>query len=177
MKKTNFVNKLNLVYNDILDIKVDVDVTFDELLNRFYDLMHKWKICQGTHTDHGSIIISNAEWIMCFQIFVMHKNKTYDSYLLFHKLENKENEKDEKQYSEKDLNLINGDILKIKIKNEDSFQTSLNKFNGVMNKYNIILNSTMWDMCYHVFKSYNMSYIDIWQALSTPPKDLVAYDK
>lgn len=89
----------------------------------------------------------------------------------------------------KDLNKIYKDLLNIKITKKDSFETSMKKFYAVMRKWGIcqgtydkngngiLVNNPEWNMCFNVFWTNHISTFNIWLALSTPPKDLRAYNK
>lgn len=62
---------LGNVYEDILNIKITPKDSFETLINRFYEVMTKWGICQGTWTENGRAC-SNAEWCMCWNSFESH---------------------------------------------------------------------------------------------------------
>jgi len=76
--KPAFNQKLNEIYRDILGIEVKSTDSFKSLTNKFYEVMRKWGIKQGTWSEDGSICICNAEWNMCFQIFKQHKIISFD---------------------------------------------------------------------------------------------------
>lgn len=80
IEKGNFVDNLGEIYQDILDIKIDSKDSFQSMMNKFYDVMRKWKICQGTWSENGRTC-NNAEWNMCFAVFKQHKILAFDIWL------------------------------------------------------------------------------------------------
>lgn len=81
-KRSDFVKNLDAIYNDIIDIKIDSKDSFETMMDKFYDVMRKWGICQGTITESGSRLVNNAEWNMCFQVFKQHKLLAFDLWLI-----------------------------------------------------------------------------------------------
>lgn len=87
----------------------------------------------------------------------------------------------------KNLDAIYKDLLAIKINQTDSFKSSMDKFYAVMRKWGICqgtwsgngraIATAEWNMCFMVFKAHRNGYMDLWQCISTPPKDLLAYGK
>jgi len=85
-----------------------------------------------------------------------------------------------------DLEKIYNDLNNIKISEDDSFKSSLNKFYGVMRKWGICqgvrtehgitINTAEWNMCYQIFKAHKIMALDIFLVLQEPPCDLIAYD-
>ena len=83
-----------------------------------------------------------------------------------------------------------GDVLKdlndITIYHKDSIETLMNKFYAIMRKWGIcqgewtengsrICANPEWVLCWEYFKNMKILSLDLWLALSTPPKDLLAY--
>ena len=79
--KSEFSKQLGKVYSDILSIKIEMSDSFETSLNKFYDVMRKHGICQGTWSKNGRTV-SNAEWIMCYNIFKSHKLMALDIFLI-----------------------------------------------------------------------------------------------
>jgi len=86
------------------------------------------------------------------------------------------------------LGVVFKDLMAIKIEENDSFSTSLNKFYGVMRKHGIkqgtwtkgggrLVNNFEWSMCWESFRNHKILSLDLWLSMSTPPKDLLAYGK
>ena len=72
-ERTELLENIDHIYRDIVAIKIDGKDSFNSLLKKFYDVMRKWGICQGTWTDNGRSC-NNAEWNMCYTIFQQHIN-------------------------------------------------------------------------------------------------------
>lgn len=81
MKKKETAEMLNLIYKDILSIKIKPEDSFKSSMDKFYDIMRKYGICQGTKTENG-VTINNAEWNMCFAVFKNHKILAFDVWLV-----------------------------------------------------------------------------------------------
>ena len=81
MKKSETVIAMGVVFHDINAIKVEMTDSFESLMNKFYSIMRKHGICQGTKSDNG-VCVSNPEWIMCFETFKMHKILAFDLFLI-----------------------------------------------------------------------------------------------
>lgn len=62
-------NEMSAVGRDIMNIKIDMDRTFNETMNDFYDIMRKHGIKQGTRNGNA-ITLNNFEWTMCFNLFI-----------------------------------------------------------------------------------------------------------
>lgn len=77
-EKPEFNKNLDKIYKDIIAIEVNLDDSFKTLLSKFYAVMRKWGIKQGTWTSHNSRLINNAEWNMCYQVFRNHKISQFD---------------------------------------------------------------------------------------------------
>lgn len=69
-KNTN--NCMDVVYRDILAISFDINDTFKSITDKFYKVMRKNKICQGTWTETGSRQVANPEWCAAYLIFETH---------------------------------------------------------------------------------------------------------
>lgn len=81
-EKSDFIKNLDLIYQDLLSIEIKADDSFISMLNKFYDVMRKWKICQGTwSTDGKGRICNNSEWSMCYEVFKAHKILSLDLWL------------------------------------------------------------------------------------------------
>jgi hypothetical protein len=80
-KKPEFNQRLDEIYCDIIHIKVKPTDSFESLLKKFYAVMRKWGIKQGTWSDNGSRCVNNAEWNMCYQVFKEHKILSYDLWM------------------------------------------------------------------------------------------------
>jgi len=81
MEKTEFSNNLNAIYNDILSIKIDSEDSFKTSTDKFYEIMRKYGICQGTWSENGRLC-NNAEWNMCFSAFRQHKILSFDMFIM-----------------------------------------------------------------------------------------------
>ena len=66
--KSKFVENMEAIYKELQSIKVEENDTIKILFNKFYDVMRKWGICQGTWTANGRSVC-NAEWCMCQMVF------------------------------------------------------------------------------------------------------------
>jgi len=82
MKKTKLSNDMGMIFKDILDIEITLDNSLQDMLNKFYDVMSKYSICQGTWTETGGRSIANPEWTICFKAFLMHKQAVIDFRML-----------------------------------------------------------------------------------------------
>jgi hypothetical protein len=80
--KSEFVKNLDEIYRDLLAIKIDANDSFKSSMDKFYDVMRKWGICQGTWTENGSRFVNTAEWNMCFQVFKSNKILALDTWLI-----------------------------------------------------------------------------------------------
>lgn len=62
--------KINMskVSKDIIELKFDDDDTIKDCYEKFFKLMIKHNIKQGTETEHG-ILRDNYEWTACVLIF------------------------------------------------------------------------------------------------------------
>jgi hypothetical protein len=74
------------IFKDIIDIEITLDDSFQCMLNKFYDVMRKYSICQGTWTETGGRAIANPEWTICFKAFLMHKQSVIDFRMLLAEL-------------------------------------------------------------------------------------------
>lgn len=88
----------------------------------------------------------------------------------------------------KNLAEIYKDLQDIKIEPTDSFQSSLDKFYSVMRKWGVkqgtwtkgggrLCDNPEWSMLWAVYRENKILSLDVWMALSEPPKDLLAYGK
>lgn len=80
--KSDFAKNLDAIFKDIIDIKIDANDSFKSSMDKFYAVMRKWGICQGTWTEHGSRVCNNAEWNMCFSVFHKHKMLSFDVWMV-----------------------------------------------------------------------------------------------
>lgn len=80
IEKNDVSINLGEVYQDILAIKIDINDSFKSMMDKFYEVMRKWKICQGNWTENGRTC-NTAEWNMCFAVFKQHKISTFDIWL------------------------------------------------------------------------------------------------
>lgn len=71
-KRSQFVETLALLYNDIHSIKIDLDEGYEKSVKKFHEVMLKWGICHGHYNESSNIVSSNAEWCMCQQVFDAH---------------------------------------------------------------------------------------------------------
>ena len=81
IEKTDVVLNLENIYNDILSIEISMDDSFRTSLDKFYNVMRKWGICQGTWTENGRTVCT-AEWNMCWQVFKVQKLQILDIFLV-----------------------------------------------------------------------------------------------
>lgn len=79
--KTDFSNNLSSIYKDLLAIKISENDTFKSSMDKFYQVMRKWHICQGTWSENGRLC-NTAEWNMCFQVFKINKIMAFDIWLI-----------------------------------------------------------------------------------------------
>jgi len=75
-EKTDSIELMGSVYKDILEIKVHPQSSFKSLIDEFYTIMLKHGICQGKWHETGRIL-SNAEWIMCWNTFTKHTDSQF----------------------------------------------------------------------------------------------------
>lgn len=50
------------VFSDIQDIKIKKSDSFNTMRRKFYDVMRKHGIKQGTKNKHGQLMVNNPEW-------------------------------------------------------------------------------------------------------------------
>ena len=79
--RSPFAENLNKIYNDLLSIKITENDSFKSSMDKFYEVMRKWGICQGTWSKNGRLV-ANAEWNMCYQTFKNHKILALDTWLI-----------------------------------------------------------------------------------------------
>jgi hypothetical protein len=60
---------MSAVAKEIIFMKVNDNDTIADLRNRFFDIMRKHGIKDGTKREDGSIIGANFEWTMCESLF------------------------------------------------------------------------------------------------------------
>jgi len=71
--KTDKATHIGNVYNDIQAIEFDINDSFKMLMDKFYVVMRKHGICQGTWNESGTgRCVSNPEWVMSYQAFKSH---------------------------------------------------------------------------------------------------------
>lgn len=80
-KKPKISQNLQAIYNDINSIKIDIKDSFLSCMQKFYAVMRKWGIKQGTWTKNGRSVCS-AEWNMCFAVFKQNKILALDIWLV-----------------------------------------------------------------------------------------------
>lgn len=80
--KPDFNKDLNAIYKDILGIKIEINDSFQTSLDKFYKVMRKWGIKQGTWNENGGRSVCTPEWNMCFQVFKEHKISSLDIWLI-----------------------------------------------------------------------------------------------
>jgi hypothetical protein len=80
-ERSAFVADLNAVYKDIMAIEIQPTDTFISMMDRFYAVMRKWGICQGTWSTNGRLC-NTAEWNMCYSVFKLHKIMALDIWLV-----------------------------------------------------------------------------------------------
>lgn len=66
MKKPN--KELRAISKEIIHLKIDNADTMKSLSKKFYSIMKKHHICQGTKTKNG-VACDNPEWVMCHELF------------------------------------------------------------------------------------------------------------
>lgn len=81
MERTEFLIQLEDVYKDIHAIKIDINDSFKTSLDKFYEVMRKHGICQGTWVGNGRQC-NTPEWCMCFEVFKAHKILSLDIWLM-----------------------------------------------------------------------------------------------
>ena len=81
IEKKEIASNLGKIYEDILSIKIDMNDSFKSSMDKFYNVMRKWGVCQGTWSENGRTV-NNAEWNMCFQVFKAHKIMAFDVWLI-----------------------------------------------------------------------------------------------
>lgn len=68
IEKSDLTEKLGSVYKDISNIEITADDSFNSLMKKFYAVMTKYGICQGTWSENGRIC-NNPEWCICYSSF------------------------------------------------------------------------------------------------------------
>lgn len=70
MSKNTNAKILADVYNDIMKININKNDSFKKLQNKFYDVMTKHNIRQGTWSENGKgRLMNNPEWVFCWGAF------------------------------------------------------------------------------------------------------------
>jgi hypothetical protein len=77
-EKTLAADSLAAIFKDINATKVSNADSLDTLMDKFYKLMRKHGIKQGTWTEGGGRLVSNFEWTMCLIAFRSHVNAKWD---------------------------------------------------------------------------------------------------
>ena len=85
-EKSQFVSKLDKLYKELYGIKMNHNDTIESLVNQFYDIMRKYGIKQGTWTGRGSRLVSNAEWNICWQVFLNNYQSSLNLACLLHEV-------------------------------------------------------------------------------------------
>lgn len=62
------MKELNDVAGDIIGIKFEDSDTLQDCMNKFYDIMRKHGIKEGTPSKNGRTV-ARYEWTMCFELF------------------------------------------------------------------------------------------------------------
>jgi hypothetical protein len=65
VKRTNTFK----VAKEIINIKFDSKMTINQCMKKFFDIMRKYGIKQGTEVGN-SIIQDNFDWTMCYTLFI-----------------------------------------------------------------------------------------------------------
>lgn len=70
IEKSGKAEILGDIYKDINAIKIEATDSFDTLVKKFYKVMGKHGICQGTWSENGKgRLTDNPEWCMCWNTF------------------------------------------------------------------------------------------------------------
>lgn len=68
IEKNELAQNLGDLYKDIHAIKINKTDSFNTLVKKFYLVMEKHGICQGTWSENGRTF-ANPEWCMCWHTF------------------------------------------------------------------------------------------------------------
>lgn len=86
IRKTTFTVKLGDLYKDIISIDLTESDTIITAMNKFYDVMRFWGICQGNYVESGGIQSSTGEWNACLCIFKSYNLVKFNTWLLCQEL-------------------------------------------------------------------------------------------
>jgi len=67
MKKE--IEHMSRVAKDIISLNFNSKMTLRQVENKFFQIMRKHKIKQGTKGRNG-VLINNFEWTMCYELFL-----------------------------------------------------------------------------------------------------------
>jgi hypothetical protein len=183
MKESKFVKSLGLLYKDLIKIKIEPTDTFEKSTNDFYKVMEKWGICQGTWTSHGSRCVSNSEWTICWQTFRSLRVLNFSTYALLTQCGHEGHEgfetykEGDKPFDIQNLSKVYEDIYSLKFEPKNSFESSLNTFFVIMEKWNMKRSLKEWNMCWIIYTNQFDTW-NMWDGLmSNPPTELLGYGK
>lgn len=71
MNNKQSIQFMNKVAGDIIKTKIEYEETMEEIMSKFYSIMRKHGIKQGTKTKGGGTLCNNFEWTMCKALFLM----------------------------------------------------------------------------------------------------------
>lgn len=80
-KKNEIIKNLDGIYKDIMKIKIEPEDSFITSMNKFYEVMRKWGICQGTWLERGGRSCCTPEWNMCYMVFKENKMMQFDMWM------------------------------------------------------------------------------------------------
>ncbi len=69
MKKSPKQIDIKKLAKDIIDIKIDSNLSLHMNFKKFYRVMRKYGIKEGTKTQNG-VLRNNHEWTMCMSLFL-----------------------------------------------------------------------------------------------------------
>lgn len=73
---------LSDIAKDIINLKLEED-NVKQAYTKFYRIMRKYGIKQGTKTKGGDILQCNPEWVMCEKLFQDRIDSTYQLLSIF----------------------------------------------------------------------------------------------
>lgn len=77
-ERPDFFEKIGVIYNEVNSIDIKPTDTHKSSLDKFYKIMRKHGIKQGTWSEDGvGRILSNPEWVMFYDIFKSIIDKHY----------------------------------------------------------------------------------------------------
>src|SRR5574343_194073 len=69
IQQTEYTKHIGDVYKDINNIEINPEDSLNTIIERFYDVMSKWGICQGNWTENGRTV-NTPEWCICWNVFI-----------------------------------------------------------------------------------------------------------